>query len=146
MDEERRKLLKLVSELLYVYSAQCKYCNSTFDYTVETADTDMLSCYCGSVYSTVDKQLVIAPLTTEEFYCGQLGRFDKRINAIYPGHEYKFYNIGAKICPFCGKQITQNSGKRCSIKQYCALHPNTLILYEDKSIRILKEEIEASYD
>ena len=80
MDKERKKLLKLVSELLYVYSSQCKYCNNTFDYTVETADTDMLSCCCGSVCSSIDKQLVIAPLTAEEFYHGQLGRFDKRIN------------------------------------------------------------------
>ena len=146
MDEERRKLLKLVSELLYVYSVQCKYCNNTFDYTVETADTDMLSCYCGSVYSLSDKQLVIAPLTTEEFCHGQLGRFDKRINTIYPGHQYRFYKIGAKICPFCGKEISQSLGERCSIKQYCVLHPNTLIVYEDKTIRTLKEEIEASSD
>jgi len=146
MNEKRKMLLKLMSEILYVYSAQCGHCNSTFDYTVETADTDMLSCYCGSVYSLRDEQLVIAPLTTEEFRHGQLGRFDKRINAIYPGHEYKLYEIGAKICPFCGKQVTPIAGERCSIKLYCEFHPNTLIIYEDKAIRALKEEIEASYD
>jgi len=111
MNDEHRKLVKLVSELLYVYSAQCRYCNKTVDYTVETADTDMLSCYCGSVYSSSEKQLVIAPLTTEEFYSGPLGRLDKRINAIYPGHDFKLYEYTAKICPFCGKHGTQNSGK-----------------------------------
>lgn len=106
----------------------------------------MLSCYCSSVYSLGDQQLVVAPITIEEFRNGLSGRLDKRINAIYPTHEYRFYNDTAKICLFCGKYITQNPRGGYSIKEYCAMHPNTLIIYEDKTIRILKEEIDASYD
>lgn len=56
IDNEYSKLVNLVAEILYVYSAQCKYCNYTFDYVVEITDTDMLSCYCGSVYSLRDSQ------------------------------------------------------------------------------------------
>ena len=55
MDHE---LIQLAVKLLYVYSAQCRYCSTTFNYAVERADTDMLSCYCGSVYSIDAKQLV----------------------------------------------------------------------------------------
>lgn len=62
MDNERRKLIKLAAERLYVHSVQCGYCNNTFDDMVETADTDMVSCYCSSVYSLSSKQLLIAPL------------------------------------------------------------------------------------
>lgn len=146
MNSKHKKLIRLVEKLLYVYSAQCTHCNNTFDYTVERADTDMISCYCGSVYSLGNRQLVIAPITAEEFRDGLSGRLDKRINAIYPSHDYKFYKYVAKICPFCGKHGTQNLGKGYSIKEYCILHPNTLIIYEDKTIRLLKEEIDESYD
>ena len=146
MNSERKKLVRLAEKLLYVYSAQCTNCNNIFDYTVECADTDMISCYCGSVYSLGDRQLVIAPITTEEFSSGLSGRLDKRINAIYPAHDYRFYKYIAKICPFCGKYGTKNLEAGCSIKEYCAQHPNTLIIYEDKTIRRLKEEIDASYD
>jgi len=146
MNSEHKELVKLAEKLLYVYSAQCANCGSTFDYTVERADTDMISCYCGSVYSLDDRQLVIAPITAEEFKNGLSDRLDKRINAIYPTHDYRFYRYVAKICPFCGKHYMKNLEKSCSIKEYCVLHPNTLIIYKDKTIRILKEEIDASYD
>ncbi|MDE6435472.1 MAG: hypothetical protein K2L07_14755 [Lachnospiraceae bacterium] len=146
MNSEHKKLVRLAEKLLYVYSAQCTNCSSTFDYAVESADTDMISCYCGSVYSLGDRQLVIAPITAEEFSNGLSGRLDKRINAIYPTHDYKFYNYVAKICPFCGKHNAKNLKEGCSIKEYCVLHPNTLIIYEDKTIRVLKDEIDASYD
>ena len=146
MNSEHKKLVRLAEKLLYVYSAQCTNCNSIFDYTVESADTDMISCYCGSVYSLCDKQLVIAPITVEEFSSGLSGRLDKRINATYPAHDYRFYKYVAKICPFCGMHSVENLGVGRSIKEYCVQHPNTLIIYEDKSIRILKEEIDASYD
>lgn len=146
MNSEHKNLIRLAEKLLYVYSAQCAHCNSVFDYTVERADTDMISCYCGSVYSLGDRQLVIAPITAEEYSNGLSGHLDKRINAIYPTHDYIFYKYVSKICPFCGKHITQDLGKGCPIKEYCVLHPNTLIIYEDKTIRILKEEIDASYD
>lgn len=146
MNSEHKKLIRLAEKLLYVYSAQCTYCNNTFDYTVERADTDMISCYCGSVYSLGDRQLVVAPITAEEFSNGLFGYLDKRINAIYPTHDYKFYKYVDKVCPFCGKYGTQNFEKDRSIKEYCTLHPNTLIIYTDKTIRILKEEIDTSYD
>ena len=87
MDHKQSKIVKSAAELLMVYSAQCRCCNNAFDYTAETADTDMVSCFCSSVYSLKKKQLVIAPLTAEEFYNGQSGYFDKRINAICPGHD-----------------------------------------------------------
>ena len=41
---------KSAAELLMVYSAQCRCCNNTFDYTVENAETDMFSYFCSSVY------------------------------------------------------------------------------------------------
>ena len=141
MDNERSKLIKLVTKLLYVYSAQCQYCNNKFDYTVERADTDMLSCYCSSVYSLSAKQLVIAPITGEEYNYGLAGRLDKRINTICPNHDYKYYGI--KVCPFCGKPGIQNVGQGRSIKEYCAIHPNTLIAYNDGSVQALKDEIDA---
>ncbi|MBD5112775.1 MAG: hypothetical protein HDT42_09670 [Ruminococcaceae bacterium] len=141
MYNDCKKMIKLLSELLYVYSVQCRYCNNIFEYTVETADTDMLSCYCGSVYSPSDKQLVIAPLTTEEIYSGQSGRLDKRINTISPGHGYKFCSAG--VCPFCGGLDIQSPQKRQSIKDYIKFHPNTLVIYIDGTIRLLKEELEA---
>lgn len=142
MDNDRKNLIKLLSELLYVYSVQCRYCNNIFEYTVESADTDMLSCYCGSVYSLNDKQLVIAPLTTEEIYSGQSGRLDKRINTISPGHDYKF--CSDNVCPFCGEPGIQSPQKRQSIKDYSKFHPNTIVIYIDGTIRSLKEELEAS--
>lgn len=74
----------------------CRCCNNTFDYAVETADTDMLSCFCSSVYSSKNKQLVISPLTAEEFYNGQTGYFEQRINAICPENDYKFFRV--RIC------------------------------------------------
>lgn len=141
MDNDRKNLIKLLSELLYVYSVQCRYCNNIFEYTVETADTDMLSCYCGSVYSPSDRQLVIAPLTAEEIYSGESGRLDKRINAISPGHDYKFYS--ANVCPFCGEPGIQGPQKRQSIKDYSKFHPNTIVIYIDGTIRSLKGELEA---
>ena len=51
MDIKQSKIVKSVAELLMVYSAKCRFCNNTFDYTVETAETDMFSCFCSSVYS-----------------------------------------------------------------------------------------------
>lgn len=146
VNNEHKKLVRLAEKLLYVYSAQCAHCNNTFDYTVESADTDMISCYCGSVYSLDDRQLVIAPITTDEFRNGLSGHLDTRINAIYPTHDYKFYKFVAKICPFCGKHGVKNLEKGYTIKEYCSLHPNTLIIYEDSTIRSLKEEIDASYN
>ena len=146
MNSEHKKLIRLAEKLLYVYSAECTNCNSIFDYTVERADTDMISCYCGSVYSLGGRQLVVAPITADEFSCGLSGRLDKRINAIYPAHDYRFYKYVVKICPFCGKHGVKNLEAGRSIKEYCVQHPNTLIIYEDESIRILKEEIDASYD
>ena len=141
MDNDRKKLIKLLSKLLYVYSVQCRYCNNIFEYTVENADTDMLSCYCGSVYSSSDKQLVIAQLTTEEIYSGQSGRLDKRINTISPGHDYKFCNTN--VCPFCGELGIQDPQKRQSIKDYSKFHPNTIVIYIDGTIRSLKGELDA---
>ncbi len=143
MDNKYSKLVNLAAKILYVYSAQCKYCNYTFDYVAEITDTDMLSCYCGSVYSLSDRQLVIAPLTTEEFYNGQLGRLDIRINAICTNHNYKYY--GNMICSCCGKPTTPKSEKGISLKDYCAIHPNTLIIYTDGTIRTLKLELEANH-
>lgn len=146
MNNEYKELIRLAEKLLYVYSAQCVYCHNTFDYTVETADTDMISCYCSSVYSLADKQLVVAPITAEEFSHGLPGYLDKRINDIYPTHHYKFYEYTAGICPFCGRHGTQNLGKGYPIKEYCISHPDTLIIYSNKTIRLLKEEIDLSYD
>lgn len=143
IDNEYSKLINLAAKILYVYSAQCKYCNYTFDYVAEIADTDMLSCYCGSVYSLRDRQLVIAPLTTEEIYNGQLERFDARINMSYPHHNYKYY--GNMICSCCRKPFTQKLQKGISLKDYCAINPNTLIIYIDGTIRTLKSELEANY-
>ena len=77
MGNKQSKIVKSAAGLLMVYSAQCRCCNNTFDYAAETADTDMVSCFCSSVYSSKKKQLVIAPLTAEEFYNGQAGYFDK---------------------------------------------------------------------
>lgn len=137
------KLLNLAVKNLYVYSAQCRYCNYTFDYTIETTDTDMINCYCGSVYSLSDNQLVIAPLTVEEFYNGQSGRLDTRINAVYKNHNYKYY--GNMICSHCGKPAVQKSQKGLSLKDYCEIHPNTLIIYTDGTIQTLKSELETNY-
>lgn len=50
---------------------------------VEKTDTDMISCYCSSVYPLSGRQLVTAPITTEEFSNGLSGHLDKGINAIY---------------------------------------------------------------
>ena len=141
MDHERSTLIQLAAKLLYVYSAQCRYCSSTFDYTVERADTDMLSCYCGSVYSFEAKQLVVAPITGEEYNHGLAGRFEKRIDMVCPKRDYKYYRN--KVCPFCGKSGIQNLGQGRSIKEYCMLHPNTLIVYNDGTVKPLKEEIDA---
>lgn len=143
MDNKQRKIVKSAAELLMVYSAQCRCCNNTFDYAAETADTDMVSCFCSSVYSSKKKQLVIAPLTAEEFHNGQAGYFDKRINAICLGHDYRLFCAG--ICPYCGKSGIQSSKKGLAIKEYCAHHPNTLIIYHNGTARILKDELEAAY-
>ncbi len=143
IDNKNSKLLNLAAKILYVYSAQCRYCNYTFDYTIETTDTDMPSCYCGSVYSLSDNQLVIAPLTAEKFYNGQSGRLDTRINAVYKNHNYKYY--GNVICLYFGKSVIQKSQKRLSLKDYCEIHPNTLIIYTDGTIRTLKSELESNY-
>ena len=143
MDHERSTLIQLAVKLLYVYSAQCRYCSTTFDYAVERADTDMLSCYCGSVYSIVAKQLVVAPITGEEYHYGLAGDFDKRINTVCPNRDYRYYRT--KVCPFCGKSGIQDLGRACSIKEYCVLHPNTLIVYNDGAVKPLKEEIDASH-
>ena len=143
MDHEHSKIVKSAAEVLMVYSAQCRYCNNTFDYTIESADTDMVSCYCGSVYSSKDKQLVIAPLTAEEIYNGQAGYLEKRINAVCPKHDYKF--CGTEICPYCGKSGIQSSKKGLTIKDYCTRHSNTLILYNNGVSRILKDELDAAY-
>ncbi len=143
MENERSNLIKLVTRLLYVYSAQCRHCNIKFDYTVERADTDMLSCYCSSVYSLSAKQLVVAPITAEEYNYGMAGHLDKRINTIHPNHDYKFYK--AKICPNCGKSGIQSSEKVYPIEEYCTLHPNTLIVYSDGTIKPLKDEIAAKH-
>ena len=143
MDNKQSKIVKTAAELLMVYSAQCRCCNNAFDYAAETADTDMVSCFCSSVYSLKKKQLVIAPLTAEEFYNGQAGYFDKRINAICPGHDYRLFCAG--ICPYCGKSSIQSSKKGLAIKEYCANHPNTLMIYHDGTARILKDELEAAY-
>ena len=142
MDNEHSKLVNLLGKLLYVYSAQCRYCNSTFDYTVERADTDMLSCYCSSVYSLGAKQLVVAPITGDEYNYGLAGRLDKRINTICPTRDYKYYK--ARMCPFCGKPNIQDIDRGRPIKEYCVLHPNTLIVYNDGTIQTLKEEIDVS--
>ncbi len=128
IDNEYSKLINLAAKILYVYSAQCKYCNYTFDYVAEIADTDMLSCYCGSVYSLCDRQLE---------------RFDARINMSYPHHNYKYY--GNMICSCCRKLFTQKLQKGISLKNYCAINPNTLIIYIDGTIRTLKSELEANY-
>ena len=114
MDNKQSKIVKSAAELLMVYSAQCRCCNNAFDYAAETADTDMVSCFCSSVYSSKKKQLVIAPLTAEEFYNGQAGYFDKRINAIFPGHDYRLFCAG--ICPYCGKSGIQSSKKVSPLK------------------------------
>lgn len=142
-DKEHKKFIKLAAELLLVYSIRCRYCSNTFDYVAETTDTDMLSCYCGSVYSSKDGQLVIAPLTNEEIYNGQAGCLDKRINTICPKQDYKYYSAG--VCPYCGKHGIQDSEKGFTIKDYCTRHPNTLIIYNNGAIRTLKDELEAAH-
>ena len=140
IENENSRLIHLAVKVLNIFSAHCSRCNYTFDYAMETADSDMLSCYCGSVYSLKDEQLVIAPLTAEEFYNGQSGRLDMRINAICPNHGFQYF--GNRICSYCGEAVIQKSQKGFSLKEYCILHPNTLIIYTDRTIRILKEELE----
>lgn len=143
MDNKQSKIVKSAAELLMVYSAQCRCCNNAFDYTAETADTDMVSCFCSSVYSSKKKQLVIAPLTAEEFYHGQAGHFEQRINAVCPEHDYKFYRAG--ICPYCGTSNIQSSKTGLTLKEYCVHHPDTLIIYNNGAVRILKDELDAAY-
>ena len=146
-------LIKLAARIMYIYTVQCSYCNYIFPYVSESADTDMISCYCGSVYSAENQQLVIAVLTPEEYSHGWFGRLDVRINAICNKHDYKchdfkpFTNFRGRehnrmVCPCCGNPILKKGTYEMPIKYYCTLHPNTLIVYEDEENVNLKEELE----
>ena len=156
--EEREKrvksrLMKLATQIMYVDTAQCSHCNYIFPYVSESADTDMVSCYCGSVYSAEEQQLVIAKLTAEEYSYGCFGRLDVRINAICGKHDYKCHDFKPftdfrgrehwrMVCPCCDNPIFKQETNKMPVKYYCTLHPNTLIVYEDEEIRNLKEELE----
>lgn len=143
MDYARRQLLNLAAALLYVYTGQCASCGQTFDTAAECADTDMVSCFCGSVYSCQDRQLVIAPLTEEEISRGPAGRLEQRVNAACPGRHYQYFGYrGDWRCPLCGSPAPARESRAQPLREYCARHPNTLILYADGAIQMLRAEFQ----
>ncbi len=143
MEHEQRTVLRLAAKVLYVYTGRCGGCQQPFDYTVESADTDMLSCYCGSVYSCRDRQLVVAPLTEEEIFNGIAGQLDRRVNAACPGHDCRYFGYRRDWrCPLCGSAAWQSGGGRLTLREYCVRRPNTMILYRDGSLRELRRELD----
>ena len=146
-------LIKLAVRIMYIYTVQCSHCNYIFPYVSECADTDMVSCYCGSVYSAGNHQLVIAALTQEEYRYGWFGRLDVRINTICNKHDYKCHDFkpftdfrgrehSSMVCPCCDNPILKQGTYGMPIKNYCTLHPNTLIVYINEEIGNLKKELE----
>lgn len=147
---EHDRLIKLAKSMLHVFSVHCEHCACQFDYVIESADTDMLSCYCDSAYSADEDQLVIAEITMDEYRYGAAGRLDLRMNTLLAKQDFhcRTYRVsedanGHKrykmICPYCGKSLTEKR-QGISLEDYCKLHPHTLIVYLDGAIRTLKTE------
>lgn len=151
---EHDSLIKLAKCILNVFSVQCEHCAYQFDYIIESADTDMLSCYCDSAYSADEDQLVIAEITMDEYRYGAAGRLDLRINTLLAKQDFhcctyresedvnghKRYKM---ICPCCSKSLSEKR-QGISLDDYCKFHPYTLIIYSDGTIRTLKTELSKS--
>ncbi len=102
--QDREKKQQYVMNTMKVHQYHCNACKHTFAVAVSTSDTDMTPFYFSSVYAISPQTLVIAELTTEEYYVGCQERMPKRIEAYFTDRTF-YYIDYHNICPVCGQLL-----------------------------------------